>query len=123
MKAGISRRSAFGLAAALSVPVAVAVGPDTALEAYRDVMDRYAAVDAQVTDNSNWHLIEEWNRDEEAAIYGLVDDDPGDLRALLQRLVLTVDRLEEPVEGHIADCEMALFCSLRTRAQEMLARL
>jgi len=117
----LSRRAVFKVAAALSAPAVTVLAADDALARYEDVMARKG--DLKKVSDDQWNLVEEWTEQEEAALYGLADETPGGLKALLRRVVTIGDRLDGDTSWNLMDAEAALIRSMRRQAQELLRQI
>ncbi len=92
----------------------VCLNPDAALENYRAVMARRDAMEA----DPEWAPTEEWCDEEQAALARLAAE-PGDLRDLLNKVIIMARRQEE-CGGRLMDVEADLVASMRRQAERML---
>jgi len=123
MSTRISRRSAMTaflpIVAAPALTSAAPAPADPALAAYRLVMARKDTIEG--VPDAQWHLVETWCDDEIASIEALAEQSPGGLTALLNRLVVLAERLDDDPAWHRLEAEADLLRSLGEQAKAILA--
>ncbi|WP_120010395.1 hypothetical protein [Teichococcus vastitatis] len=89
---------------------------DPALDTYRQVMAEKDGVET----GDSWAAVERWCESERDALQALTDQMPPGVEALLRRVALLGDRLEDAAHWGLQDEEAELIWALSDRAKALL---